>query len=134
MNTNLKPCPFCGCKEPYFIECTDFNGDNNTRENYYYVLCPDCRIQTDYMDTPEEAKSVWNRRYPNNKTLSKKAVQPIALSEIQIERQDTAFIPTYICPTCGKEFSGWGIMNFCYKCGQAFDWTGISKKEQESED
>ena len=26
------------------------------------------------------------------------------------------------CPHCGKEFSGTGVADYCYKCGQHLDW------------
>ena len=29
----------------------------------------------------------------------------------------------YICPACGKHFSGTGIADYCYHCGQALDWS-----------
>ena len=28
----------------------------------------------------------------------------------------------YICPSCGKKFTGGSISNNCYHCGQALDW------------
>ena len=28
----------------------------------------------------------------------------------------------YVCPNCGKTFSGTGIANYCYHCGQRLDW------------
>ena len=32
------------------------------------------------------------------------------------------YTDTYRCPTCGGNFSGTGIANYCYHCGQAIDW------------
>ena len=29
----------------------------------------------------------------------------------------------YICPNCGKIFSGTGIATYCYHCGQKLDWS-----------
>ena len=28
----------------------------------------------------------------------------------------------YICPNCGKHFTGTGIAEFCYHCGQRLKW------------
>ena len=28
----------------------------------------------------------------------------------------------YICPNCGKHFTGTGIAGFCYHCGQQLKW------------
>ena len=33
------------------------------------------------------------------------------------------YTDTYRCPTCGGNFSGTGIANYCYHCGQALDWS-----------
>lgn len=32
------------------------------------------------------------------------------------------YTDTYRCPTCGGNFSGTGIANYCYHCGQRLDW------------
>ena len=62
MNNELKPCPFCGCKKPNIIGCIDFDRTHHVTKNYFYVVCPRCRIQTDDTDTPEEAVKMWNRQ------------------------------------------------------------------------
>ncbi len=28
----------------------------------------------------------------------------------------------FTCPSCGRDFSGTGIADYCYHCGQALDW------------
>lgn len=28
----------------------------------------------------------------------------------------------YVCQSCGKHFTGTGIADYCYHCGQALDW------------
>ena len=33
----------------------------------------------------------------------------------------------YVCPNCGKTFSGTGIANYCYHCGQKLDWSDIDE-------
>ncbi|MDD6988753.1 hypothetical protein [Ruminococcus sp.] len=33
----------------------------------------------------------------------------------------------YVCPNCGKTFSGTGIANYCYHCGQRLDWSNIDE-------
>ena len=32
------------------------------------------------------------------------------------------YTDTYRCPTCGGNFSGTGIANYCYHCGQRLNW------------
>lgn len=29
----------------------------------------------------------------------------------------------YRCPNCGRGFTGTGIADYCYHCGQALDWS-----------
>ena len=33
------------------------------------------------------------------------------------------FTDTYKCPNCGGNFSGTGIADYCYHCGQKLDWS-----------
>lgn len=32
------------------------------------------------------------------------------------------YTDTYRCPNCEKNFTGTGIADYCYHCGQALDW------------
>ena len=32
------------------------------------------------------------------------------------------YTDVYICPNCGKHFTGTGISDFCYHCGQRIKW------------
>ena len=34
------------------------------------------------------------------------------------------YCEVFECQNCGLEFSG-RIIKYCYRCGQAFDWSGI---------
>ena len=33
------------------------------------------------------------------------------------------YVDAYICPTCKGNFSGTGIADYCYHCGQKLDWS-----------
>ena len=41
-----------------------------------------------------------------------------------VEAEGYRYTKTYRCPTCGGNFSGTGIANYCYHCGQKLDWGG----------
>lgn len=41
---------------------------------------------------------------------------------ILAEEQHIRYLMDYICPLCGKHFSGTGIASYCYHCGQALIW------------
>ena len=45
--------------------------------------------------------------------------KPIKLPESE---QHIRHTDTYRCPTCGGNFSGTGIADYCYHCGQRLDW------------
>ena len=40
----------------------------------------------------------------------------------KIEAEGYRYTDTYRCPTCGGNFSGTGIADYCYHCGQKLDW------------
>lgn len=39
------------------------------------------------------------------------------------------YVQTYKCPFCLKTFYGKGVRNYCYHCGQAFDWSDEMESE-----
>lgn len=39
------------------------------------------------------------------------------------EKQHIRYAMCFTCPSCGRDFSGTGIADFCYHCGQALDWS-----------
>ena len=38
------------------------------------------------------------------------------------ESEGYRYTDTYRCPNCGGNFSGTGIADYCYHCGQKLDW------------
>lgn len=39
-----------------------------------------------------------------------------------VETEGYRYTDTYRCPTCGGNFSGTGIADYCYHCGQRLNW------------
>ena len=39
------------------------------------------------------------------------------------ESEGFRYADTYRCPLCGGNFSGTGIADYCYHCGQKLDWS-----------
>ena len=56
LNTELKPCPFCGGK----AELRRLSVQGRWSR---YVRCPQCWASTDLRDDDEAAAACWNRRY-----------------------------------------------------------------------
>lgn len=59
MNSELKPCPFCGCDliKTECIPCVE-----SSTGFFYSVRCINCYSGTDGFDHEEEAIEAWNRR------------------------------------------------------------------------
>ena len=47
----------------------------------------------------------------------------IAKKPKKIEIEGYRYTDTYKCPTCEGNFSGTGIADYCYHCGQKIDWS-----------
>ena len=41
----------------------------------------------------------------------------------KIEAEGFRYTDVYRCPLCGGNFSGTGIADYCYHCGQKLDWS-----------
>lgn len=39
------------------------------------------------------------------------------------------YTSTYVCPSCGRGFTGTRIADYCYHCGQALDWSDWSDED-----
>lgn len=60
--------------------------------------------------------------------LEKRVPKKPILSDEQVIR----YVQTYKCPFCLKTFTGKGVSNYCYHCGQAFDWSDEDETEGEN--
>ena len=49
--TNLKPCPFCGCTANIAKGQIEF-----------WAYCPHCGVQTELYETEQEVEKAWNTR------------------------------------------------------------------------
>lgn len=89
--------------------------------------------------TPQEAITIFKDQskqfaakadgaYEYNDFIKAKEVAITALEKqipkkpLKSDRQEIRYSLTYDCPNCGKKFTGAGIANYCYHCGQALDW------------
>ena len=51
----------------------------------------------------------------------------IAKKPKKTESEGFRYTDTYRCPLCGGNFSGTGIAEYCYHCGQKLDWSEIDE-------
>lgn len=42
---------------------------------------------------------------------------------VYIGRDGIRYTDLYRCPNCGQGFTGTGIADYCYHCGQKLDWS-----------
>ena len=70
-------------------------------ENLKYLISDDCTDnQMDFVEEIETAINALEKQIPK---------KPIATDE-----QHIRYSMNYICPLCGKHFSGTGIASYCY--------------------
>ena len=80
-----------------------------TIENLKYLISDDCSDnQTDFIEEIEIAIDALEKQRPKKPTPT--------------DEHHIRYSMSYVCPLCGKHFSGTGIASYCYHCGQALDW------------
>lgn len=50
------------------------------------------------------------------------SVKQIPKKPVKVRDSGIRYTSEYACPTCGRRFSGSGVVECCYHCGQALDW------------
>lgn len=43
------------------------------------------------------------------------------------KRETIRYTGVYSCPNCRQSFSGAGVADYCYHCGQRLDWSDFDK-------
>ena len=69
-----------------------------------------------------------NPAYERNQVESLKAAifaleKQIPQKPTPSEKQHIRYAMCFTCPSCERDFSGTGIADYCYHCGQALDWS-----------
>ncbi len=59
---------------------------------------------------------------PQYHAVIKALEKQIPKKPIPSEKRHIRYSMNYTCPSCGKEFSGTGIADYCYHCGQKILW------------
>ena len=84
--------------------------------------------------TPQEALELLNdmefaeqyqgkEEYTDMLLLCKNALEKqIPKKPINNDTKGIRYTDSYICPNCNRGFTGTGIADYCYHCGQALDW------------
>lgn len=56
--------------------------------------------------------------------ITKALQKQIPKKPIKDRKQEIRYTSSYSCPSCGGGFTGTGIADYCYHCGQKLDWSG----------
>lgn len=80
------------------------------------LTCNEAVMWDEYkkVGTPEECRAAVEQQIPKRPTLCKSDEQTIRYTE------------DYRCPKCNGMFTGTGIANYCYHCGQRLDWEELT--------
>ena len=54
--------------------------------------------------------------------IQKVAEKQIPKTPVKTRKEYIRYTSVYSCPCCGRGFSGTGIADYCYHCGQALRW------------
>lgn len=117
-NTSTQICHNCDHKDEYIEEL------EAEVEEYRTIGTPE-ELQEMKKDFAE-ALSDW-RQYRKVGTLEECRAameKQTAKKPKKTESEGYRYTDTYRCPNCGGNFSGTGIADYCYHCGQKLDWEG----------
>lgn len=71
----------------------------------------------------EKEKDMLNRNYQANNIAISALEKQIPKKPLKSAEQVIRYVTTYDCPNCEKQFTGTKGANYCYHCGQHFDWS-----------
>ena len=80
------------------------------------LTCNEAVMWDEYrkVGTPEECRAAVEQQIPKRPTLCKS------------DEQTTRYTADYRCSKCNGMFTGTGIANYCYHCGQRLDWEELT--------
>lgn len=76
-----------------------------------------CLLACDAINELQEYKQLGTLEEAREAMEKQKAKKPN-----NVGTEGYRYTDTYRCPACGGNFSGTGIADYCYHCGQAIDW------------
>lgn len=93
--------------------------ERRTQPGYEYHSC-------DFMDDGVYIDMNLLRDYENTgltpEQIRELVERDAAKAPIKDTNSGVRYTDDYICPNCGKHFTGTGIAAFCYHCGQRLKW------------
>ena len=99
----------------------------NTKQAISQLENLQCHCQ-EYIDKDDE-DSIWRKDVQALDIAIKAVEKEIPKKPIKNKEQNIRYASSYSCPKCGGRFSGTGIADYCYHCGQKLDWE-VAKNER----
>lgn len=110
MDDELLPCPFCESDKTEIIAGIDDGTPS------YQVACMDCGASSGWWRDRNTAIEKWNtRHYPPEVEKAVERMKP--------KKPMYSYEGTGKCPVCRELVNTTEDRNFCWRCGQALDWS-----------
>lgn len=88
----------------------------------YYDNCLECANQhnqlAEWLEELQKYKQIGTLEEVREAMERQRAKRPK-----NVKTEGYRYTDTYRCQTCGGNFSGTGIADYCYHCGQKLDWS-----------
>lgn len=97
----------------YFPKCYEEPCDGNGTEND----CDNCGFMDDVCRKLARYEDIGTLEEVREASEKQKAKKPK-----NVNTEGYRYTDTYRCPTCGGNFSGTGLADYCYHCGQRLSW------------
>ena len=97
------------------LDCLNKCGVFNKEDNISDDDCDNCEYCYSQGNFGEQKEAFQMAIHILEKQIAKKPKKT--------ESEGFRYTDTYRCPLCGGNFSGTGIADYCYHCGQKLDWS-----------
>lgn len=72
--------------------------------------------------TPEQIQEIDKLYAEKCREVAELKKKQTPMKPIKNRTQNIRYTSAYSCPNCGGGFTGTGIADYCYHCGQKLDW------------
>lgn len=95
------------------------NGEGITNQDEKLIRNPNEAMQTIKSNYPTSGYQMLRESLDMALAALEKQVPK---KPVKVDNPGIRYTDTYRCPLCGGNFTGTGIADYCYHCGQALDW------------
>lgn len=103
--------------------------DKEDKDSVWIKDCEALSVAISAMQELQEYKQLGTLEEVRDAVEKQKERKPIKQKESRIRYTDG-----YICPRCGGGFTGTGIADYCYHCGQKILWERVTHGETDTDE